>query len=153
MLIEHRTEIHVPPEDLWPFLSEVEHQKVWMKGLVDMQTTQGDGGAGSRFKMIVKEGGRNAEYDGEVLAYHRPKHLSVRFWGGSLKPGWAMVADYKLAHRGYSTELDYSCRLEIDQVGFFTKLWLPLFKLFGRMWSKAFMKSLKTLAEKQHSRL
>lgn len=150
MMLSYSTEIHVPPDELWPVLCEAEYQKLWMKGLIDVQTVAGDGSAGTRFKMKIQEGTKVVEYDGEIVAFHPPRHLAMRLRGGSLKPGWSMVANYKLANRITTTELDYGCWLEAPRVSLITRLLLPLFKLGGWIQSKSALKELKEVAEQQH---
>jgi carbon monoxide dehydrogenase subunit G len=148
MPIECTTAIACTPEHLWPFLAEPELQKQWMKGLEDNRpTSDGPRGVGSTFQMHIKEGGRVAVYDGEVTAHDPPRHLGVRFWGGALRPGMAMRADYHLSAVDGQTRLDYVAAVECKRMGFFMRLLMPLFMLFGRMQLKAFLKTLKRLAE------
>lgn len=144
MQIEHTEEFRCTPERLWPYIEEPELQKKWMKGLIENRlTSEGPSRVGSRFRMKIKEGGRVVEFDGEVTAHDRPRHLAVRFWGGSFKPGMAMHADYRLSDLGGATRLDYAARLESERLGFFMKMMLPAFKLFASTQLRSFMKALR----------
>jgi carbon monoxide dehydrogenase subunit G len=148
MKITLTLEIQCFPDRLWPFLEEPEQQKRWMRGLQENTlTSPPPSRKGSTFTMKIKEGARVAEYQGEVTAHDRPRHLGVRIWGGALKPGMAMRADYRLTDLGQGTQLDYECNLEAERLGFFMKLFLPLFKVFGKLQVKSFFKTLKRISE------
>jgi carbon monoxide dehydrogenase subunit G len=148
MRIQRSTEIDCPPQKLWPFIEEPEQQKRWMRGVLENTlTSPPPARQGSTFRMKIKEGMRVAEFDGEITAHDPPRRLEVRFWGGSFRPGMAMRADYRLADLGGRTRLDYETSLEMKRLGFFTRLFLPLFKVFGSLQVKSFMKALKRIAE------
>jgi carbon monoxide dehydrogenase subunit G len=148
MKMEHTMEVRCSPEHLWPFLEEPEKQKLWMKGLLaNERTGEGPRGAGSTFRMKIKEGRKVAEYHGEVTAHDPPRHLGVRIWGGALPKGCVMKADYRLTPVAELTRLDYVAEMQAERLGWFLRLLMPLIKLFGRMQLRGFMKQLKRLAE------
>ena len=141
------TIIDCSPEHLWPWLEEPDKQKQWMQGLLEnVATSDGPTQVGSTFRMTIREGRVVAEYDGEVTNYDLHRHLGVRFWGTALK-GVEMAADYKLQNLGGRTRLDYTAIANTSGAGFFTRLMLPLFKLFGMVQLRGFIKTLKHLAE------
>jgi carbon monoxide dehydrogenase subunit G len=139
--------VNCSPGHLWPFLHEPEKQKLWMKGLQANVATNDVKGVGHTFRMTIKEGRRTGDYDGEVTAYDEPRHLAVRFWGGGFPKGAVMNVDYRLTAVTGQTKLDYVARMEGAKFGFFLRLLMPLFKLFGRMQLRRFFKKLKQLAE------
>jgi carbon monoxide dehydrogenase subunit G len=148
MRIERVTEIACTPERLWPFLHEPEKQKLWMKGLLENTPTgEGSGGPGSTFRMKIKEGGRVAEYDGEVTAIDPPRHLAVRIWGGGFPTGMVMHVEYRLTGLDGRTRLDYAAWSDTGRCGLFLRLLMPLFQLFGRIQLAGFLRKLKKLAE------
>jgi carbon monoxide dehydrogenase subunit G len=59
---------------------------------------------GSRFRQRIREGGRSVEYDGEVIAYEKPRHLAVRIGGKH----FSVEVDYRLSESGGGTQLDYT---------------------------------------------
>lgn len=68
MRVEHRTEIACSPEQLWPYLEEPDKQKLWMKGVLSNESTSpGPTQVGSTSVMKIKEGGKVAAYNIEVL--------------------------------------------------------------------------------------
>src|SRR5262249_55132243 len=149
MEIPYRMEVACPPERLWAFIEEPERQKQWMKGLQENRpTSEGPARVGSTFRMKIKEGSKVGDYDGEVTAHDRPRHLGVRFWGGPFPKGMAMRVDYHLTDLGGATRLDYLARMECeDRLPLFMRLLLPLAKVFSRWQLRGFMQTLKRLAE------
>jgi uncharacterized protein YndB with AHSA1/START domain len=148
MRMEYHAEFACTPEKLWPFLEEPEKQKLWMKGLLENRlTSDGPARPGSTFAMKIKEGGSVSDYAGEITALERPRHLGIRFWGGCFPNNTVMRVDYRLADLRGRTRLDYVAEMEGGQMGFFMRLMMPLFKLFGRLQLRSFMRTLKKLAE------
>jgi carbon monoxide dehydrogenase subunit G len=144
--IETVTEIACTPERLWPFLEEPEKQKLWMKGL--LENTRSGEGPGSTFHMKIKEGGRVAEYDGEVTDRDPPRHLAVRLRGGAMPAGMVVNVDYRLTDLHGRTRLDYAAQMTSDRrLSLFLRLLMPLIRLFGKRQLKRFLKKLKQLAE------
>src|SRR5262245_61964711 len=149
MRVEHTAQFRCTPQHLWPFLEEPERQKQWMKGLLEnRRTEEGPPGVGSKFRMKIKEGFKVAEYDGEVTGYDPPRHLGVRLWGGGFPEGMAMRVDYRLSEVDGGTRMDYVAQTESAKpLPWWMRLLMPLFKVFGKMQLKGFLKTLKRLAE------
>jgi uncharacterized protein YndB with AHSA1/START domain len=148
MRIERTILFNCTAEHLWSFLDEPERQKLWMKGLLEnVPTSEGVKGVGSTFRMKIKEGGKVGEYQGEVTAYDRPRHLAVRFWGGPFPKGAAMRADYRLSEQNGQTRMDYVASFECERLPFFLRLLMPLLKCFSAMQLRSFFKTLKKLVE------
>lgn len=145
MRTAYSIEIGCSPAHLWPYLEEPERQKLWMKGLLDnVATSAQQTGVGATFKMKIKEGGKIAEYFGDVLKYERNKLLGIKLWGGNLK-NMEVFVDYTLIDLNGRTQLEYLATMEID--GLIMKIFSPLFKAFSLMQLKSFFKTLKQLAE------
>jgi carbon monoxide dehydrogenase subunit G len=142
-------EVACAPAHLWKFIYEPERQKLWMKGMLENRpTSEGPTRVGSTFHMRIKEGTKSADYDGEVTAYDPPKHLGIRFWGGTFPKGMKMRADYRLTDLGGRTRLDYVAEVDSEKKPpFLMRLLMPLFLLFGKLQLRSFMKTLKRLAE------
>src|SRR6516162_3411737 len=74
-------EVKAPIEKTFALVDDPEKLKLWLVGLVETVYTSDydpQNPVGARFKQKIKEGGRVAEYDGEVTAYDKPRHLAVR---------------------------------------------------------------------------
>ncbi len=143
----YSTLIDCTPEQLWPWLEEPDKQKQWMKGLLEnVSTSEGPTRVGSTFRMTIREGRRVGEYEGEVTNYDLHRRLSIKFWGEMLR-GVEIDVDYQLQHLGDRTRLDYLSTADPSGAGFFIKLMMPLYKIFGLVQLKSFMKTLKHLAE------
>ena len=136
------------PETLWAHIEEPEKQKLWMKGLLANEpTSPGPRGVGSTFRMVIKEGRKSAEYQGEVTAYDKPRLMEVTIVGGNLPKGMKMRAEYRLTQQGPQTRLDYTCNAEMAKAGLFVKMMFVVFRLFGKMQLRSFMRTLRKLVE------
>lgn len=153
MVIRETAVFHCSPEKLWSYIEEPEKQKLWMKGLrSNERILEGTEGVGSRFRMVIQEGRKEAEYEGEVTHRDRPNRLEVRFWGGNFPKTMSMRVDYRLTPLGDDTRLDYTATMESERIGFFLRLLMKLASVFGRMQLRAFLKTLRTLVEQpEHS--
>ncbi len=89
-----------------------------------------------------------SEYDGEITAYEKNRHLAVKMWGPGMK-GMTIFVDYKLQDISGRTRLDYVSTVDVSKANPFLKILMPLFKLFGKMQLKSFMNTLKRLAESE----
>ncbi|MFO0880998.1 MAG: SRPBCC family protein [Gemmataceae bacterium] len=151
MVIQETVVFRCSPETLWQHIEDPEKQKLWMKGLVSNETTTpGTREAGSRFRMVIREGRKDAVYDGEVLVRDRPHRLEVRLTGGNFSKNMAMRVDYRLTDLHTETRLDYTATLECEKPGFFLRLMLKMASVFGRMQLRSFFKTLRTLVESAH---
>lgn len=64
--------IHVarPPDEVFAYADAPENAPKWAEGIVRFDITdEKPGRVGTRYVMVIREGGRDAEYDGETLAY------------------------------------------------------------------------------------
>jgi uncharacterized protein YndB with AHSA1/START domain len=147
MHIEQTAWFNCSPERLWPFLTEPDKQKLWMKGLQENVATNDVKGVGNTFRMKIKEGWKNTDYEGVVTAYEEPTHLAVRLWGGGLPREARMNVDYRLSVVNGQTKMAYVAQMEGAQFGLFLRLLMPLIKLFGRLRLRKFLETLKKHAE------
>ena len=136
------------PETLWSHIEEPEKQKLWMKGLLsNEQTSPGPKGVGSTSRMVIQEGRKAAEYQGEMTAYDKPHRMEVVMSGGSFAKGMKIRVDYRLTAQGPQTRLDYVCKAEMEKPGLFMKLMFFAVGLFGKMQLRGFMKTLRKQVE------
>jgi hypothetical protein len=118
--------------------------KLWMDGLEETIYPDGldrENPVGARFRQRIKEGGRVAEYDGQVTAYDKPRHLGVRIGSSA----FTMEVDYRFTETGDSTRLDYSAKMLY--ANWFSRLMGSLFGWFTRRILNNQMTKLKGLAE------
>ena len=138
------------PETLWAHIAEPEKQKLWMKGLLSNEpTSPGPRGVGSTFRMRIQEGRKAADYDGEVTAYDAPRHMGVVLWGGNFPKGMKVRVEYRLTPEGATTRLDYACNAEMPNAGLLMKLMGVIFRLFGKLQLRGFMRALRKQVEGQ----
>jgi carbon monoxide dehydrogenase subunit G len=149
MKMEVVTEIERSPADVWPWLTEPERMKQWMKGLVSVEST--DGGptrAGSTAKVVIKEGGRLATYDEKILEWE-PQRLLLVSMTGAHCPGLEMRCGNRLEDLGGRTRLHYQFECRTTRTLF--KVMGALFGFFAKLQAKSFMRSLKRLVEGERS--
>jgi uncharacterized protein YndB with AHSA1/START domain len=148
MRIEETAVFNCPIDVLFSYIEKPEKQKRWMKGLLSNESTSPDrSGVGSTFHMKIQEGRKVADYDGEVTAYDRPKRLEILFWGAGLPKDSKMRVDYCLGEMDGRTKLEYTCTLEAPKMGWFMRLLMGLFKIFGRMHVRSLFKTLRQEVE------
>ncbi len=148
MRTAHSILIKCTPEHLWPFVEDPDLQMLWMKGLLANElTSEPPAREGSTFQLKIREGGRIQRYEGRVTALDRPRHLGIRFLGGSLRPGMVMRVDYRLQPVNAHTRLEYVAVLESGELDWSQKLLLPLVRLSSRVQLRGFLRKLKALAE------
>ncbi|MCA8943230.1 MAG: SRPBCC family protein [Planctomycetes bacterium] len=146
--IRYTTEFAASPEAVFPFLEDSDKVKQWMIGVLeDRPTSEPPTRVGSTFEMDIKEGGKVVTYQGEVTKYEKNQLMAVRLVGGCGKTPMTMHAEYALSRKpGGGTRLDYTCTAEMP-TGFLFKLMAPLFRIFGRVMVKKFMKNLRGLVD------
>jgi len=147
MAIQFSTEIRCPPRALWPWLTEPERMKKWMKGLISVANESGDPSqsrVGTRSKMVIKEGGRVATYDSTIVEWQPPRRIAITLGAPHWK-GLEMYVDYTLHDLGNATRLDYVCDAKTTRMLF--KVMCAVFGIFAKLQAKSFIRSLKTQAE------
>ncbi|TCP61537.1 SRPBCC family protein [Baia soyae] len=145
-MITYSMDIQAPIEHVFQFIDEEEKTKLWMKELVGttyIGTFDPENPVGTKFKQKLKEGGRIAEYDGEVLAYEKPKLLSIRL-GNKM---FSVDVTYQLSETPNGTRLHYTCTQT-----FHTFLARVMGTLFSGFMKKIFQKQMKALKEVAESR-
>jgi len=106
VVVRHRLEIDAPIDRVFTLVDDPEQVKRWMRGLEEtVYPSRRDRrhAVGARFTQRIRQGGRLAEFDGEVTTYEPPHHLGVRI--GNER--FAFEIDYRLSDLGGRTQLDY----------------------------------------------
>ena len=148
MHVEYRAEIRCSPWQLWPFLDDVEKQKLWLTTLVDIvPTSERLRAVGTTFDMRVREGRRISRYEGRINAHEPPRHLGVSVWGGAFPKGVVMHVDYRIAEVPDGSRLEYYAKINTEMITGPLKLAIPLARVFTFFQLRYFMRNLKRLAE------
>jgi uncharacterized protein YndB with AHSA1/START domain len=137
-------DINAPAERVFDLIHDPEKHKLWLKGVEETRYVEPhdpDNPVGTKFVQRIRERGRVKEYDGEVTAFARPKHLGIRLYS----PQFSVQVDYRLTPQGAGTRLDYSADVSCGS-------WL--FRIIGRVFAffmrgilRKQMAKLKELAE------
>jgi len=147
MRMQHAIDIQRSPDDLWPWLTEPEQVKQWMKGLLEITpVSEGEPRVGFKSRLKIKEGKRISDYDEEILKWSPPHALAVRMTGGCMPDGSAMECAYTITDMGDRSRID---AVTTGDLKGFWKLFAPLMKFFAGAQQKSFFKTLKRLAEAQ----
>jgi uncharacterized protein YndB with AHSA1/START domain len=141
---DYTLDIHAPMEKVFDLIHDPEKHKLWLEGVEETRYV-GDydpaNPVGCKFKQKIREGGRVKEYDGEVTAFTRPKHIGIRLFA----PQFSVQVDYHLTPIGDATRLDYSC--EVSCKSWFFRLMGRIFGFFMKGMLRRQMTKLKELAE------
>lgn len=145
MRITRTVHINAPLEQAFAVVDDDQKVMQWAEG-VESITYLGDvdrsNPVGARFTQKIREGGRVAEYQGEVVAYDRPHHLAITL--GSKQ--FTMRVDYRFTSTGPAdTRLDYAA--EMIQAVPLARVMGVLFSWLTRRILDKQMARLKALAE------
>lgn len=143
-MITYSMDIDAPIERVFPFIDEEEKTKLWIEELVGntyVGTVDPNDPVGAKFKQRLKEGGRIAEYDGEVLAYQKPNLLSIRL-GNKM---FSVDVTYRLSEIPNGTRFDYTCQQTYHS--FLAQMLGTLFSGFMKRVFRKQMRKLKEVAE------
>jgi uncharacterized protein YndB with AHSA1/START domain len=142
--ITYRMDLKAPIEKAFDLVDDPEKLKLWMDGLVEtryLSEPDPHNPVGAKFKQKIKEGGRIVEYDGEVTAYQKPKHLAVRIGNKH----FAVDVDYRFTPTADGTRLDYACSMH--NPGLLARVMGFLFGWLTRRILRKHMTKFKELAE------
>src|SRR5438128_7653277 len=110
MKCTYTQDINAPIEKVFDLIHDPEKHKLWLKGVEETRYV-GDydpaNPVGAKFKQKIRECGRVKEYDGEVTAFAKPKHLGIRL----SPPQFSVQVDYWLTPVGNGTRLDYAAEV------------------------------------------
>ena len=137
-------EIAAPVERVWAMIDDADNLKQWMEGLLDTEYPDGFDrrrAVGTRFVQRIREGGRVADYAGDIVAYDPPRHLGITV-GNSV---FRMQVDYRLTPVAAGTRLDYSALMV--EAGAIVRFMSRLFGWLTRRILRKQMGRLKALAE------
>ena len=144
MQITYTQEIHAPMEKVFDLIADPEKHKLWLKGVEEtrhLEPYDPENPVGTKFKQRIREGGRVKEYDGEVTAFARPKHLGIRLFA----PQFSVTVDYHLTPLESGSRLDYLA--EFTCGSWFFRLLGRIFSFLMRGMLRKQMLKLKELAE------
>ncbi len=144
MKVTYQLDIAAPISRVFNPVDEDKDLKRWMDGLEETIYPSGydrTNPVGTKFKQRIREGGRIAEYDGEVTAYQKAKRLGIRIGNRQ----FTMQVGYRFSETATGTRLDYSAEMVAGTwlAHFLSKLfnWFTM-RLLDRQ-----MKKLKAAAE------
>jgi uncharacterized protein YndB with AHSA1/START domain len=136
--------INAPVEKVFELIRDPDKHKQWLQGVEETRYVNDYdpvNPVGAKFKQQIREGGRVKEYDGEVLAFDRPRHLAVRL----TCPQFHVDVDYRLTPENGGTRLDYTADVFSSQL--FFRLMVRIFGFLMRSILRKQMSKLKEIAE------
>jgi uncharacterized protein YndB with AHSA1/START domain len=74
--VTRERELEVPPEDLWPIVSEAARLGDWFAFAESAEVVDGDAGVGQRRRMHGRWGKRKSEIDQRVVDWEPPRRLA-----------------------------------------------------------------------------
>ncbi len=146
MNIALTTTINTPLEHAFACVDDQDRILEWAEGV--QKITPGDpwnpdNPVGSRFTQQIREGGRVAEYEGEILAYDKPHHIAIRLSGTPFE----MRVDYRFsAIDANRTRLDYAVDMTTHTL--LARIMGRLFAGFTHRLARRQVASLKAYAER-----
>jgi carbon monoxide dehydrogenase subunit G len=144
MRLTYTQEIAAPVEKVFDLIHDPEKHKLWLKGVEETRYVgdhDPDRPVGARFVQKIREGGRVKEYDGEVTAFDRPRHLGIRLFDKQ----FSVQVDYRLTLLGQGARLDYAA--DVSCGSWFFRVMAFLFGWLAKGILRKQMRALKALAE------
>jgi uncharacterized protein YndB with AHSA1/START domain len=144
MKYDYTLEMDAPVEKVFELIHDPEKHKLWLQGVEETRYVGAYDPAnpvGARFRQKIREGGKVKEYDGEVTAFARPKHLGIRLFS----PQFSVQVDYRLTPQDRGTRLDYSA--EVSCRSWFFRMMAAVFGWLMKGVLRKQMSKLKELAE------
>jgi uncharacterized protein YndB with AHSA1/START domain len=144
MRLVYTLDINAPADKVFELIHDPEKHTLWLQGVEETRYVgpyDPDNPVGAKFKQKIRQGSRVKEYDGEVTAFARPKHLAIRLFS----PQFSVVVDYRLTPREGGTRLDYAADVSCGH--WFFRLMVKVFGFFCRGMLRKQMQKLKELAE------
>jgi uncharacterized protein YndB with AHSA1/START domain len=144
MRCTYSLDINAPIDRIFDLIHDPEKHKLWLKGVEETRYVGAYDPAnpvGAKFKQTIREGRRVKEYDGEVTAFARPKHLGIRL----SSPQFVVDVDYRLSPLAQGTHLDFAADVTCSSRLF--RVLAAVFGLFTRWILRKQMAKLKELAE------
>lgn len=146
MQITLSTEINASLERAFDVVNDNDKIVEWAEGVEEIipgDPWNPDNPVGSRFKQRIREGGRVATYDGEVVAYDKPRHIAVRLSSSQ----FTMRVDYRFsAIDAQRTRLDYA--VDMTMHTFVARIMGRLFAGFTRKLAQKQVGAFKAYAER-----
>jgi len=137
-------EIHAPISKVFEVLNDADQHKLWLEGLEETIREPGydpEDPVGSTFIQKIRDGKRLDVYQGEVVAYEKPKHLGVQVSNG----GMTAKVDYRLKALKKKTRVEFTSDLQFKSLAF--KLLVNLSQPILKGIIEKQLKSLKELVE------
>jgi uncharacterized protein YndB with AHSA1/START domain len=144
MKIATSIEIDAPISKVFEILNDADKHKLWLEGLEETIREPGydpKHPLGSTFVQKIRDGKKLEIYNGEVVAFEKPKHLGVEVSSGGLKA----KVDYRLKAHKKKTHLEFTSDLEFKSLAF--KLLVTMSQPILRATIEKQLKSLKELVE------
>lgn len=96
--------IKAPVGQIFPYVVQPDLKRLWIKGLIEQQLTEGDEiGEGSFLKSTVQSNGKTESFDDEVIRYYDNEIVSIK----SKNPRLSSTMMVKLKEEGSGTRVTY----------------------------------------------
>ena len=138
---EHSVTIARPREEVFDFVRDVQQVSSWVPEVVSVDYVgEQTEGVGTKYKQVIREGRRQTEYDGEVVAYERPSRSRVVCRGG----GFELFMEYRMDEVPGGTEVTMQCEVPLRGA---VKLLTPLIWMVNRHQLRKQTAALKSVLE------
>ena len=111
MKLTYTMKIDAPITLAFSCVNDPDSIKKWMHGVESFEylsPVNKENPVGSKFKQKIREGGQIKSYEGEVIAYEKPKYLAVMIHDTM----FLVTAHYRLSEQEDGCKLDYEADLE-----------------------------------------
>jgi carbon monoxide dehydrogenase subunit G len=148
MILRDRTYIDRMPEEVWRFIEDPLLIRSWNPGIREIiPASIGERGDGFRYRARYELGGRESNFEAEIVEYRRPDRFVLHLRGGSLRKGGYIQEIYELSESSGKTLLGQTIEAYGSGMHIFRRLWVTLLHRFARRAGRRGLTELKKLAE------
>jgi carbon monoxide dehydrogenase subunit G len=109
MILRDKTFIDRMPEEVWYFIEDPLRMRSWNLRIREIVPASiGERGEGFTYRARYEIGGKESNFEAEIMEYRRPFRFVLHLAGGSLRRGGYIQEIYELSESGGGTLLQHT---------------------------------------------
>jgi hypothetical protein len=148
MILRDRASIDCTTEEVWHFIENPLLMKSWNLNVTEIvPASLGERKEGFRYRTRYALGGRESNFEAELMEYLKPRRFVLHMAGGSLRKGGYIQEIYELSESRGGTLLRQNIEVYESGMSIFRRLLVIFLYRFARPAGKKSLLRLKKLAE------
>jgi carbon monoxide dehydrogenase subunit G len=148
MILRDKTFIDRMPEEVWYFIEDPLRMRSWNLRIREIVPASiGERGEGFTYRARYEIGGKESNFEAEIMEYRRPFRFVLHLAGGSLRRGGYIQEIYELSESGGGTLLQHTVEAHGSGMGISPRLLVMSIHRLARPAGRKYLLSLKKLVE------